>query len=58
MCQNIKTNNEIVLCQTMPNNPNKSVYDHFFFQKQMREKGVRKISNNHDVPKILKSQKS
>jgi len=55
MCQNIKTNNEIVLCQTMPNNPNKSVYDHFFFQKQMREKGVRKISNNHDVPKILKS---
>jgi hypothetical protein len=32
-CQNMKTNKEIVLCKTMPNNPNKSIYDCFFFQK-------------------------
>ena len=45
MCQNMKTNNELVLCQTMPNNPNKSIYDRFFFQKQMREKGETKITS-------------
>jgi len=41
----MKTNNELVLCQTMPNNPNKSIYDRFFFQKQMREKGETKITS-------------
>jgi len=54
----MKTENEFALCQTMPNNPNKSIYDRFFFQKQIREKGERKRLNNHDILKILKSQKT
>jgi len=49
----MKTDNEIVLCQTMPNNPNKSIYDHFIFQKQIREKRERRRSKNHDIQKFL-----
>jgi len=26
-CQNMESNNEIMSCQNMPNNPNKSIYD-------------------------------
>jgi len=48
----MKTNKEIVLCQTLPSKPDISIYDRFFFQKKMKEKGERKRSNNHGIPKV------